>query len=170
MTSLRFTVVSGVVSIVLAAGFGGAAGPARAARPVPEFDNFPVEQIWHGKVAPTVLRSEQDHRFAARLRELSGKKPNFAGHYALSSWGCGAACTMAVAVDVKTGDTVWLPFTVCCWDVDVREPVAYRHDSKLVIVRGSRDETGNGIYYYLFDQHRFTLLRGEEQPVKKSGN
>lgn len=166
MISIRSTVVAGVVSIVLAAGFGDA---ARAAKPVPEFGNFPVARAWHGKVAPTVLQSEQDHRFATRLRELSGKRPNFAGHYAFSSWGCGAACTMAVAVDVETGDTVWLPFTVCCWNAEVRQPVEYRPDSKLVIVRGSRNETGNGTYYYLFDQHRFTLLRGEEQALQKPG-
>lgn len=161
MKGLRFAVASIVFGI--AANLALAASPAPA--PVPQFDNFPAP-AWHGKVAATTIQSEQDHRFAARLRELSGKKPNFAGHYALSNWGCGASCTMTVAVDARTGETVWLPFTVCCWDVDIDQPIEFRRNSKLVIVHGSRNETGNGTYYYLFDQNRFTLLRGDERRVK----
>lgn len=145
--------------------FAGLAKLALAANPVPRFDNFPAAG-WHGAIAATAIRSTQDRRFASRLRELSGKAPNFAGHYALSIWGCGASCVMAVAVDANTGATVWLPFTVCCWNPDVEEPVGFRRDSKLVIVRGNRDETGNGTYYYLFDQNRFTLLRGDAEPGK----
>lgn len=68
MKGLRFAVASIVFGI--AANLALAASPALA--PVPQFDNFPAP-AWHGKVAATTIQSEQDHRFAARLRELSGK-------------------------------------------------------------------------------------------------
>ncbi len=156
-----------------AALFALAAAPLPAASPpIPQFDNFPAP-AWSGRVSPTVIQSADDRKFAARLRQLSGRAPNFAGHYTMSSWGCGASCTMSVAVDAQTGNVIWLPFTVCCWNPDIEQPVQFRRDSKLVIVHGSRNETGNGTYYYLFDQNRFTLLRGDEeqaQQAARSGN
>jgi len=68
---------------------------------------------------------------------------------------------MAAAIDAKTGAVFWLPFTVCCWDIHVTEPLEFRPDSRLLIVHGSRNEQGAGsdIHFYDFQGTQFRLLQ-----------
>jgi hypothetical protein len=131
----------------------------------PDFADFPVKEIYTGRPAKVRLVSPQDRQFATRIREASRQKVNFAGHFILASWGCGASCVMTVVIDAKTGVVAWLPFTVCCWDADVDEPIAFRRDSRLILVRGSRNETGGGTYYYAFDRDQFVLVKAVEKPA-----
>jgi hypothetical protein len=67
---------------------------------------------------------------------------------------------MGAAIDARTGAVAWLPFTVCCWNIDVKTPLEYRRDSRMLIVHGSRDEQGPGgdTHYYAFDGQRFAPL------------
>ena len=92
------------------------------------------------------------------LRATEGRKPNFAGHYVLTSWGCGASCTMSAAIDTGTGTVSWLPFTVCCWAPEIAEPLQFRADSRLLIVHGSRNEHGGGVHYYTIEGGQFSEL------------
>jgi len=55
-----------------------------------------------------------------------------------------------------------LPFTVSDWPLDVTEPLSYRKDSFLIVVRGSRSETGHGTYHFNFDGKHFRLLKAVE--------
>lgn len=68
---------------------------------------------------------------------------------------------MAAAIDAKTGVVSWLPFTVCCWDIQVTEPLEFRPDSRLLIVHGSRNEQGAGsdVHFYDFQGAQFRLLQ-----------
>ncbi|MFM0646936.1 hypothetical protein PQR14_21645 [Paraburkholderia bryophila] len=138
-------------------------GRTFADEPLPRFDAFPVENVFNGQPAKVKIISARDRKFATRLRQLSGQKPNYAGHYTLASWGCGASCIMTVAIDAKTGGVIWLPFTVCCWDVDVNEPIEFRRDSSLIVVHGSRNETGGGTYYYRLEGSEFVLVKAVEK-------
>lgn len=67
---------------------------------------------------------------------------------------------MAASVDARTGNVTWLPFTVCCWSTNIAEPLEFRADSRLLIVHGSRNETGPGkaVHYYTFDGKKFSEL------------
>jgi hypothetical protein len=67
---------------------------------------------------------------------------------------------MGAAIDAKTGAVAWIPFTVCCWDFAITEPLEYRRDSRLLIVYGSLDEQGAGsaVHYYEFDGKRFAPI------------
>ncbi len=59
---------------------------------------------------------------------------------------------MAAAIDTVNGRVVWVPFTVCCWPLEITEPLKYKPDSRLLIVQGRRDEKGpDGNHYYLID-------------------
>jgi len=140
-----------------------AIGRSYADEQVPRFDDFPVKEAFKGKPAKVKIVSPQDHKFATRLRELSGQLPNFAGHYTLASWGCGSSCIQTVAIDAKTGNVVWLPFTVCCWDVDINEPIEFKRNSSLIVVHGSRNEAGGGVYYYRLEQSGFVLVKAVEK-------
>ena len=65
---------------------------------------------------------------------------------------------MAAAVDAKSGHVTSLPFTVSDWPLDVTEPLSYRANSCLLVVRGSRNESAeHGVYYYAFDGKAFQL-------------
>ncbi|CAN7254543.1 hypothetical protein LJR230_000964 [Trinickia sp. LjRoot230] len=148
---------------VLLAMFG--VSNAYADTSMPKFEDFPA-QVYHGKIASVRIASAQDREFRSRLRESSGQKPNFAGHYSLASWGCGASCVMTVAIDAQTGRTTWLPFTVCCWATDVDEPIKFKADSRLVEITGARNETGGGTYYYVIDKKGFVLVKAVEAAAK----
>ena len=94
------------------------------------------------------------------LKESEMDAPNFAGHFALASWGCGASCIMAAAIDGDTGAVTWLPFTVCCWETEIIEPLEFQPNSRLLIVHGQRDERGaGGTHFYRFTGTRFEALR-----------
>lgn len=138
---------------------------ARAEAP-PTFDNLAVKPDIAAKSAPVRLEGAESKRYASMLREGARQKVNFAGHYVLTSWGCGASCTMSAAIDAKTGAVAWLPFTVCCWDLDITEPLEFKIDSRLLVVHGSRDEKGGGTYFYEFDGKQFRLISAVEKPAK----
>ncbi|NPT42065.1 hypothetical protein GNZ12_12190 [Paraburkholderia sp. 1N] len=133
---------------------------------VPRFEDFAVNDTFAGKAAKVRLVSADDKEYATRIREASRQKPNFAGHYVLASWGCGTSCVSTVVIDAKTGRVTWLPFTVCCWDVDVQEPIEFRRDSRLLVVHGSRNEEGGGTYYYALDKDSFKLVKVVEKAAK----
>ena len=142
-----------------------AVSSAYADTATPRFEDFPANS-YRGKIVPVRIVSAKDRQFKSRLRELSGQKPNFAGHYTLATWGCGASCVTTVAIDAESGRTVWLPFTVCCWDVDIDEPIKFKRDSRLVEIHGSRNESGGGTYYYALNDGGFALVKAIEKPVK----
>lgn len=129
---------------------------------VPRFKEYPVDEIYKEKNAPLVL-TQKDREFRTKLREAANEKPNFAGHYILTTWGCGAECVMGALVDAKTGKVYWLPHTICCWGNDVDDkfnPVEFRLESKLVVFSGLRNEKegDNGAHFYKFDDGRFTHI------------
>jgi len=130
---------------------------------VPHFKDYPVSEVYVGKNAPLVL-SRDDMRFRTRLREAANEKPNFAGHYILAAWGCGAECLMGAVIDAKTGKVYWLPHTTCCWGFDVDEkfqPIEFRLNSSLIVSSGLRNEKegDNGAHFYKFENGRFVHLR-----------
>ncbi|WP_283151275.1 hypothetical protein [Silvimonas soli] len=131
----------------------------------PGFADYSVTVIPPNKPAQVQLADAQSRRYASRLREAGHSKPNFAGHYVLASWGCGASCQMTAAIDAKTGSVIWLPFTVCCWDINIQQPLEFKTNSRLLIVHGARNERGNGTYFYEFDGKRFKLLAERTKPA-----
>jgi hypothetical protein len=122
----------------------------------PRFEAFQVPVEPDIKPARIKIASAKSREFASELRTAQARKPNFAGHFVLAEFGCGASCVMSAAIDAKTGDVAWLPFTVCCSDVE--EPIEFKPDSRLLRIRGSRNEKGSGTYFYTFDGKRFTEI------------
>ena len=138
---------------------------AQGAASAPSFNEYrePLVQL-KSAIRPKLV-SSQDLEFKTRIIEASKQRINFAGHYVLSSFGCGASCVMSFALDKKSGDVAWLPFTVCCWD-DVEagaEPIMFKKNSRLVVITGSRNEQGKGVYYYEFKQGKFVLIQEVER-------
>lgn len=136
---------------------------AAAAMAAPRFEEFATAASYQGKAAEVKLTGKKSRQYASVLRAAAQRPPNFAGRYVLAAWGCGASCVMGAAIDAKTGIVAWLPFTVCCWDMSVTEPLEFRPDSRLLIVHGSRDEKGSGsaVNYYVFDGRKFAPISGQ---------
>lgn len=147
------------IMIILLAGFSS---PVVAGTKEPAFSDFPSTAKYRGKNAPVKILAK-DRMFRTRLKEASEKKPNFAGHYIFTTWGCGFECVMGAVIDANTGEVIPLPFTVCCWGSETGEdfkPVEFRRDSKLVIFSGARNEQegDNGRHFYVLENKRFIPL------------
>lgn len=131
-----------------------------SANAAPQFKDYAAAR-YEGRVRQVRIEGGKSRKFATALRGSEGRRANFAGRFVLASWGCGASCVMGAAIDAKSGDVYWLPFTVSNWGFDVSQPLEFRRDSRLLVVHGSRDERGIGseTSYYLFDGGKFEELR-----------
>ena len=95
-----------------------AAPQAQTNTPLPKFEDYHIQEQYKGNTAAPII-TKDDREFRTRLREAARGKANFAGHYVLTVWGCGATCLMGAAIDAKTGKVYRLPFTICCWPIEV---------------------------------------------------
>lgn len=141
-------------------------GDVRSQNRVPQFKDYPVTEAYTGKTAPVVL-TRDDRMFRTVLREASKEKPNFAGRYILTAWGCGTACLIGAVIDAKTGKVYRWGFSICCWRAEVDEPIEYRLNSKLIVFSGARNEKDdNGAHFYKFEHGRFVHLRSVLKPAE----
>lgn len=143
-----------LLSMALILGQGG----SKAGTTVRHFEEFavPVTPVKHP--AEVKIATAEERSYRSQLRRASHQAPDFAGHYILATWGCGASCVMGAVIDAKTGTVTKIPFTISDWPLAVTEPLHYKLGSSLLIVQGSRNEKGNGTYYYHFVGDRFVLL------------
>ncbi len=142
------------------------AGPGSAqARPALRFEDFPAGSPFTGR-SRLLLRGPVDWAHRTRLRTAARQSSDFAGHYRMALWGCGAECVHGAAIDLRSGRITWLPGTICCWfsgesaAAQDTEPVLYRRNSQLIVLSGMRNERENdlGRHYYRIDGNRFTLV------------
>jgi hypothetical protein len=146
----------------------GAGTQAKKSRPAPQFEAYPVREVYKGPVAPVRLDSRKARMFRTRLREDSRGGPNFAGRYTVVVWGCGTGCAQMGVVDARNGRVYFPPVEYMdipdMEDAEVRSRV-FRLDSRLlVITKNLYDGQGTyTAYYYLFDGGRFRLLRKAEE-------
>lgn len=137
---------------------------AHASDAIPSFKDYAPDQPTsptggrHNQ-SPNII-SKQDKEFATKIRQASQQKANFANHFVLSLFGCGASCIMGFALDKHTGDVIWLPFTICCWADNSPDfmPIAFHKNSRLVIATGSRNEQVDGVFYYELKAGQFALV------------
>ena len=146
--------------LLLVCGVSPAAfGQSRA----PQFKHYPVSERYHGPQAvPKLVQGTPAWYFRTRIREAARQMPNFAGHYVLATWGCGAECLSSAIIDVKTGEVYTDAGSVCCWfnpDLPAKpadfKPIEFRINSRLVVFTGVLNEEGRN------EPHYFTFERGK---------
>ena len=137
---------------------------------VPHFKDYPAGEIYKGPTAPLVL-TRNDLTYKTRLRSAAkNQKPNFAGHYILTTWGCGTECVDGAVIDAKTGKVYRWDFTICCWwkpGIDDNfKPIEFRTDSRLIIFSGRRNEKDgdDGAHFYRFENGRFVHIQSVPKP------
>ena len=139
----------------------------------PAFDQFRVTEVFSGKPAAPVLKTANQRRFRTMIREGAADGPNFAGHYTIAQWGCGAGCVSIAVVDAKDGAVYDGPFQVLSWDMykyegqyasntPEFEPLVFRKDSRLLIARGCPGEANCASYFYEWTGSKFRMVRKVE--------
>jgi len=139
---------------------------------LPEYKDYPAVQDFRGKPVPPVLSSSKARMMRSQLRQQAASGPNFAGHFTLARWGCGAGCVSWAIIDALSGKVWFSPFLVT--DVSAlykpdnpecgQHSMDFRLDSELIIVNGSVDPAGEnaGTYYYRWHDGSLTLLYSRE--------
>lgn len=131
---------------------------------MPPFTHYPAGVPYRGATtAPRLAPGTAAWRFRTRIREAAQQPANFAGHYVLASWGCGAECLSFAIIDRKTGAVYFNDQTVCCWGTAVPddfEPVRGLLSSRLLVLTGMLNEAGSaGPHYFTFDHGQLVPVR-----------
>ena len=136
-----------------------------------KFEDFSVSHVFKGKPTPAIITTNW-RNFRTRIREGARHGPNFAGHYTIVAWGCGAGCVFFVVVDAISGRpydgtgsiVVSVGKTKSGRDY---QGLVYHLNSRLLITDGCPDEesTSNcGIHYYEWTANQFKFLRFVHEP------
>lgn len=72
------------------------------------YHQYPAAVYSGANAAVNFASNSKAKAFKSHLLTAAKHKPDFAGHYVLTSWGCGAFCTTMAVLDVKTGN-VYFP-------------------------------------------------------------
>ena len=138
----------------------------------PTFEQFRTDESFNGTTArPDVHNQRRARRYRTMIEDGAKQGPNFAGHYTIVGWGCGAACTDIAIVDSNTGSVTFPAFRELVhygFDVAPGEPgpmywpLRFRRDSSLLIVIGIVEENGrytSGIRYYNWNGRQLIPLK-----------
>ena len=108
----------------------------------PRFEQYRVDVERVPKPAAPRMGAADTRLFRTQLRTQAREGTNFAGHFHLAIWGCGAGCAEFAAVNLRTGAVAFPPGfrTINQIAASPLEPLLYRPDSRLMIVTGAPDE------------------------------
>jgi hypothetical protein len=93
-----------------------------------------------GRPQPTSIGNpyETAANIRRRIRAAAREGPDFAGHYAIMSQGCGSDCFNVMIVDVQTGHIYSTPLVgVNGCPYHLHEVFSYRLNSRLLVLTGS---------------------------------
>ena len=130
------------------------------------------------------LRSHPNARlYRTNLRNAAKERVNFAGHFILTTWGCGTNCTESAMIDAHTGQVFFpgefegvtqgfceLPQNAHPADSPIMSedeyaPFIYEADSRLLILNGFRGGDFNrttarcGTYYFEWTGKQFKQIK-----------
>jgi len=121
------------------------------------------------------LKSNKKARmFRTNLRNAAKEGVNFAGHYILTTWGCGTNCSVSAIIDARNGN-VFFPDQLegagfgFCELPDDTEPIVYQADSRLLVLNGFKGGDLNlsdgrcGIYYLEWTGKNFKQVQFVEK-------
>jgi hypothetical protein len=149
----------------------------------PKPEDYPVKDIYKGKVAPVILDCKKAKMFRTVLRQGAKTGPNFAGHYTMVAWGCGLGSFEIAVIDAKTGKVYFPHFECISLAGGIDLPIyggddvnpGFRLDSKVFFVIGIEDKAGanpkdRAAQFYVFDEGTFKLVYSIPAPFPEAGN
>lgn len=140
---------------------------AHAKNIVPQFTDYPVKP-YTGKTAQLDMTDESARMFRTRLRDALKEKPDFAGEYVTTMWGCGASCRMYSFVNKRTGKLLHAGFG---GEENAEDVVATRPNSKLLVTQEeNRNENWDveslTTRFYVLEKEKFKLLKSIKTDAK----
>jgi hypothetical protein len=131
----------------------------------PRFSDYPVHQIYQSKPCAPILSKDQ-RWYRTVIRQGAKSKVQFAGHYTVPVFGCGAGCGGFYIVDSISGK-VYDGFTVADSLVWIMKPgnentlrIEFHPNSRLFRITGCPGETNCGFYdYEMVDGAGLKLIR-----------
>lgn len=142
---------------------------AQAEEPPPSFADHPGAAHFNGRNAKPMPATAEARRFRTMIRDGARQKPNFDGHYIVTTWGCGSDCEMGAIIDAVSGKVISLP-VVAGSPAGTKAGSShfdYRLDSRLLVMRGMiREVPPMGAHYFTFDDNRLTAIRTIVKPEK----
>lgn len=144
----------------------------------PRFEDFRITVFKGTPARPDVSTHRRSRLFRTELREAASLGANFAGHYRLTSWGCGTACFQWAVIDLKSGQ-VFHPKNLASTDhVSVQEDlfeggiqaVHVRADSRLLVVMGEINQNPKmrGISWFVWNGKVLKRIRFVAKPYGNS--
>src|SRR5215207_9403419 len=79
----------------------GSVGYAQSTEPA--FTRYAAKVIKPRNVRVNLRSHKNANRFRTNLRSAAKGGVNFAGHYILTTWGCGTNCSQSAIIDARTG-------------------------------------------------------------------
>ncbi|HEX8772945.1 MAG TPA: hypothetical protein VF735_05020 [Pyrinomonadaceae bacterium] len=141
---------------------------------VPTFTQYGVKVEKVRNVRVNLKSHKEANRFRTNLRNAAKEGVNFAGHYILTTWGCGTNCAVSAIIDARNGN-VFFPdqlegsgFGFCDLPDDT-EPLVYRADSRLLVLSGFKGgdlDLANGrcgVYYLEWTGTNFKQVKFVEK-------
>ena len=144
---------------------------------LPDPSKYPAIPVNVATPAKPVIKSRLARIYKTRINEGAKVGPNFAGHYTIVRWGCGAGAFMFFVVDAING-AVYEPPELCIALAGGEEDAlpgfgnynpSFSLNSKLLLTVGvvdgpKEDPYGRAKTVYLFDKGRFKRLYKEHAP------
>ena len=141
---------------------------AHAKNAVPQFKDYPVKSVYTGQTAQLDLSDEGARMFRTRLRDALKEKPDFAGEYVITMWGCGASCRMYSFVNKRTGK---LLSDGLGGEERQEDIVASKANSRLLVTEEeNRDENWEvksiTTRFYILDKGKLKQIKSIVEPIK----
>lgn len=111
-------------------------------------------------------------RYQIVLRREMAESPNYAGHYRLAFWGCGASCAMFAVINLRTGSVITAKDFGYVVGADLAADgflsgtpsdgwgFRFKRNSSLLVVLGAPDENESktGAYYFVLQGEKLHLI------------
>lgn len=109
------------------------------------FADYPAGSgnVQHPVAAQPLLTSKKAQQFRTAIRREFSEPANFAGHYRVAIWGCGADCRDFAILDKETGSVYDMPGESEVVGImgNNDERIDFRAGSKLFIISGCFNES-----------------------------
>jgi hypothetical protein len=140
----------------------------------PTFTQYAVKVAKIRNVRVNLRSHKNANMFRTNLRNAAKEGVNFAGHYILTTWGCGTNCSQSAVIDARNG-RVFFPrelegagFGFCDLPDDTESMVS-QADSRLLVLNGfkggdlSVENAPCGIYYLEWTGRNFKQVKFEKK-------
>jgi hypothetical protein len=116
----------------------------------PKFKEYPVELSKTKNTSITEWSGYED--FKTRIKNAIKAKPNAAGKYIITGWGCGGGCHNYVIINKETGKV--LPYSLGNYDADYDiDDNGTLPNSKLIVLR--KEDTA---FFNILDNDKLELI------------